>query len=350
MTEVEVAGRKIGSGHPCFIIAEAGVNHNGDVEMAKRLVDVAAEAGADAVKFQTFKAEQVVSAAAPKAEYQVETTGSAQSQLEMLQALELSREAHIELQAYCRERGVLFMSTPFDEGSADLLVELDVPVLKIPSGEVTSWPFLEYIARKGKPVIFSTGMSYLSEVEDAVRVLRQAGCDQMVLLHCVSNYPTDPADTNLRAMETMAAAFNVPVGYSDHTQGIEVPLAAVAMGASAIEKHFTLDRTLPGPDHRASLEPEELRAMVKGIRTVQIAFGNEKKAPAVSELPMRAIARRSLTALRNIPAGVPITQDMVGLRRPGTGIQPPDLPKVVGLVPVRPLDAGETLTWDHFHL
>ena len=345
MREVDVAGRNIGLGHPCFIIAEAGVNHNGDVEMAKRLVDVAAEAGADAVKFQTFKAEQVVSTTAPKAEYQVETTGSSQSQLEMLQALELSREAHVELQAYCRERGVLFMSTPFDEGSADLLAELNVPVLKIPSGEVTSWPFLEYVARKGKPVIFSTGMSYLSEVEDAVRVLRQAGCDQMVLLHCVSNYPTDPADTNLRAMETMATAFNVPVGYSDHTQGIEVPLAAVAMGASAIEKHFTLDRTLPGPDHRASLDPKELKTMVQGIRTVEKSLGHGRKEPAASEAGNREIIRRSVAVAHDVPEGAALRSDMLTLLRPAGGIPPAQLEEVPGRRPRRALRAGEILTW-----
>jgi len=345
MKEVEIAGRKIGPGHPCFIVAEAGVNHNGDVEMAKRLVDVAAEAGADAVKFQTFKAERVVSATAPKAEYQVETTGSSESQLEMLRPLELSREAHVQLQTCCQERGVLFMSTPFDEGSVDLLAELDVPVFKVPSGEVTSWPFLEYIARKGKPIIFSTGMSYLSEVDDAVRVIRNAGCDQMVLLHCVSNYPTDPADCNLRAMETMAAAFKVPVGYSDHTPGIEVPLAAVALGASVIEKHFTLDKNLPGPDHRASLEPNELAAMVRGIRTVEAALGHGRKEPAESEANTRQVARRSVAVAKDVPEGTLLRSDMLTLLRPAGGIPPAQFEEVVGHRLRRAVQAGEILAW-----
>ena len=345
MNEVEIAGRKVGPGNPCFIVAEAGVNHNGDVDLAKQLVDVAAEAGADAVKFQTFKAERVVSATATKAEYQLETTGSSESQLEMLRALELSPEAHIQLQAYCQDRGMIFMSTPFDEGSSDLLARLDVPVFKIPSGEVTSLPFLEYIARKGKPIIFSTGMSYLGEVDQAVRVIRSAGCQQLVLLHCVSNYPTDPGDANLRAMQTMGAAFKVPVGYSDHTPGIEVPLAAVAMGASVIEKHFTLDRSLPGPDHRASLEPDQLRAMVTGIRTVELALGDGIKAPAPSEANTRLVARRSVAAAVDISEGALLSRDMLTLLRPAGGIPPSQLDEVVGHRVRHSVMSGEVIHW-----
>lgn len=327
---IDIASRKVGLEQPCFIIAEAGVNHNGNVEMAKQLVDVAAEAGADAAKFQTFKAERVVSARAPKAKYQLETTGAGESQLEMVRRLELSPDAHCELSAYCRERGVLFMSTPFDEESVDLLDELRVPVFKIGSGEINNWPFLEYIARKGKPIILSTGMSYLSEVDEAVRVIRDVGCDQLVLLHCISNYPADPTDANLRAMQTMATALQVPVGYSDHTPGIEVALAAVALGACVIEKHFTLDKNLPGPDHRASLEPHELMALVHGIRIVEAALGHGYKRPAASEANTAAVARRSLVAARDIPAGAILTEEMVAIKRPGTGLPPTMYPYLIG--------------------
>lgn len=345
---IEIAGPKIGWGHPCFIIAEAGVNHNGDIELAKRLVDVAAKAGADAVKFQTFRAERVVSATAPKAEYQLQTTDVAESQLEMLRRLELSPEAHRELQTYCQERGVLFMSTPFDEKSADLLDELGVPVFKIGSGEITNWPFLGYVARKGKPIILSTGMSYLSEVDEAVRVIRDAGNDQndqLVLLHCVSNYPADPADANLRAMRTMATAFQVPVGYSDHTPGIEVALAAVALGACVIEKHFTLERNLPGPDHRASLEPHELQALVVGIRTIELALGNGAKQPARSEAGNRVIVRRSLAAAFDIPEGTVLSSDMLKALRPATGISPALVEHVVGGRIRRSLTSGQLIAW-----
>ena len=327
---IRIGNRAVGFGEPVFIIAEAGVNHNGDVELAKRLINVAAEAGADAVKLQTFKAERVVSATAPKAEYQLQTTDAVESQLDMLRRLELSLEAHRELQAYCQERGVLFMSTPFDEESADLLDELGVPVFKVGSGEITNWPFLEYVARKGKPIILSTGMSYLSEVDEAVRVIRDAGCDQLVLLHCVSNYPADPADANLRAMQTLAAAFGVPVGYSDHTLGIEVAIAAVALGACVIEKHFTLDRSLPGPDHRASLEPDELKSLVRGIRTVEAALGHGCKKPAASEANTAAVARRSLVAVQDIPAGTTLTEELIATKRPGTGLPPAMRPYLVG--------------------
>ena len=342
---VRIGPYLVGSGFRCFIIAEAGVNHNGDVELAKRMVDAAVEAGADAVKFQTFKAEGVASAAAPKAEYQLQTTGPAGSQLEMLRGLELSREAHIDLQARCQERGLLFMSTPFDEGGADLLAELGVPVFKVASGELTNWPLIERVASKGRPIILSTGMASLSEVDDAVRVIRNVGCDQLILLHCISNYPADPADANLRAMETMARAFQVPVGYSDHTPGVEVPLAAVALGANVIEKHFTMDRSLPGPDHRASLEPMELAAMVRGIRMVESALGNGRKEPAASEAGNRQSMRRSLAAAYDIPEGAVLKQEMLTSLRPASGIPPPLLESVVGRRLRRPLTAGEVITW-----
>lgn len=342
---VSISGHLIGPGCPCFIIAEAGVNHNGDLALARWLVDVAAEAGADAVKFQTFRAERLVSPTAPKAEYQRQTTDADESQLEMLRRLELSPAAHRELAAYCQQRGLIFLSTPFDEESADLLDGLGVPAFKIGSGEITNHPFLEYVARKGKPLILSTGMSYLSEVDEAVWVIRHAGCEQLVLLHCVSSYPARPADANLRAMQTMAAAFGVPVGYSDHTPGLEVALAAVALGACVIEKHFTLDRNLPGPDHRASLEPHELRALIAGIRTVEQALGDGIKRPVPAEADTRAVARRSLAARVDIPAGTVVQPAMLTALRPSSGIHPSLLKHVVGRRTRRPLTAGQFIDW-----
>jgi len=342
---VTTGSLSIGPNFPCFVIAEAGVNHNGDLELARRLVDVAAEAGADAVKFQTFRADRLVSPTAPKAAYQRQTTDAGESQLDMLRRLELSPAAHRELNDYCRQRGLIFLSTPFDEESADLLDELDVLAFKIGSGEVTNHPFLEYVARKGKPIILSTGMSYLSEVDEAVRVLRDAGCEQLILLHCVSSYPAAPADANLKAIQTLAAAFGVPVGYSDHTPGIEVALAAVALGACVIEKHFTLDRNLPGPDHRASLEPPELRALISGVRTVERALGDGIKRPVPAEADTRAVARRSLAARVDIPAGVIVEAGMLTALRPADGIPPGLIRRVIGRRTRRSLTAGQFIDW-----
>lgn len=346
MEPVRIGARLVGSGQPVFIVAEAGVNHNGNLDMAHSLVDAAAQAGADAVKFQTFKAERMVTPGAPKAEYQKQTTEAAESHYEMLQRLELSQEAHGDLMAYCQEKGILFMSTPFDEESVDLLDSLGVPAFKVGSGEITNWPFLEYVARKGKPIILSTGMSYLSEVDEAVRVIRRTGCDQLILLHCVSSYPADPVDVNLRAMQTMATAFQAPVGYSDHTLGIEIALAAVALGACVIEKHFTLNRNLPGPDHRASLEPGELQGLVAGIRTVEKALGYGEKAPALSEADNRLIVRRSLTAALDIPAGTMLAKQLVLARRPGAGLSPAFLPLILGRKLRRDLVANEFIRWE----
>ena len=342
---IDIAGRKVGSGQPCFIIAEAGVNHNGDPQLAKRLVDVAAEAGADAVKFQTFKAELVMSATASKAAYQLQITDPDESQIEMAKRFELPFEAFRDLQAYCHQRGVLFLSTPFDHESIDFLDSLDVPAFKVPSGEINNFLFLEHIARKGKPIILSTGMSYLSEVDEAVRVICNAGNGQLVLLHCVSNYPANPADANLRAMQTMATAFQVPVGYSDHTLGIEVALAAVALGACVIEKHFTLDRNLPGPDHKASLEPRELGALVKGIRTVQGALGDGRKVPVPSEENTRQVARRSLVLEQDVIEGELIEARMLSALRPSGGIPPNLIGLVVGRRAARAMKAGTMLSW-----
>lgn len=344
MKAIEILGREIGPGQPCFIIAEAGVNHNGSLEMARQLVDAAARAGADAVKFQTFKAEKVVSPQAPKAAYQLQTTGASESQLDMVKRLELPFDAFRELYVYCQDKGIRFMSTPFDEESVDFLAELNVAVFKIPSGEITNLPFLAHVARKGKPMIVSTGMSYLGEVEAAVRTIEETGNHDFVLLHCVSNYPADPADANLRAMQTMATAFSVPVGYSDHTLEAEVAIAAVALGACVIEKHFTLDRSLPGPDHRTSLEPDELSALVRGIRTVEMALGHGRKEPADSEANTATVARRSLVAARDIQAGTTLTEELIAIKRPGTGLPPAMRPYLIGRTARITIPAGTLLT------
>src|SRR5260221_498667 len=330
MTLIDIAGRQVGSGQPCFIIAEAGVTHSGKIELALRLIDAAATAGVDAVKFQSFKAEILATPAAQKAQYQLSGTDESESQRAMLKRLELSPGAHRELSDYARACGIIFLSTPFDEISADLLAEIGVPAFKISSGDVTNLPLLEHIARKGKPVILSTGMSDLNEVRAAVTALRAAGCEQLAVLHCVSNYPANAADVNLRAMQTMTTEFEVPVGYSDHTDGIEVALAAVALGACVIEKHFTLDRNLPGPDHKASLEPDELARMVESIRKVEAALGDGRKARADSEADTMQVARRSLTAARDIPAGTILTRGLIAIQRPGTGLSPALLPSLVG--------------------
>ncbi|HET6977572.1 MAG TPA: N-acetylneuraminate synthase [Pyrinomonadaceae bacterium] len=350
MQDVQIANKLIGPQQPVFVIAEAGVNHNGDLKLARDLIDVAVDAGADAVKFQTFRADLLATSEAPKAEYQLQTTGNAESQFEMLQRLELSSDAHRELQAYCRERGILFLSTPFDEESVDLLDALGVPAFKISSGDLTNSPLLEYIAGKGKPVILSTGMSELSELIEAVSVLNLGGCENPILLHCVSNYPAEPAESNLRAMQTMRAAFDLPVGFSDHTEGLDVSLAAVALGACVIEKHFTLDRTLPGPDHRASLEPAELRQLVQSIRRIESALGNGRKVPTASEVETAKVARRSLFASVDIPAGATLKREMVMMRRPGTGLSPAILSTLVGQHAVRDIAAGTVLEIDMFSL
>lgn len=342
---ISIGKRVIGPEAPVFIIAEAGVNHNGKLDMAKRLVEVAAEAGADAIKFQTFKAEKVVSLSAPKAAYQKDTTDPTESQLDMVRSLELSYEAFREIKDYCDQKGILFMSTPFDEDSADFLESLNVPVFKIPSGEITNHPLIEYIARKGKPIIMSTGMSYLSEVDKAVRLIQGVGNNQLVLLHCVSNYPANLIDVNLRAMQTLQIAFQVPVGYSDHTLGIEAALAAVALGACVIEKHFTLDKQLPGPDHKASLKPEELRAMVSGIRKVEQAMGDGRKVPARSEEDTRHVARRSLALKENVFEEEVIQAEMLTALRPADGIPPNLFSLVVGRKAAHPLKAGTILQW-----
>jgi N,N'-diacetyllegionaminate synthase len=344
--KIIIGQRKVGVGEPCFIIAEAGVNHNGSLKLACELIDVAVEAGADAVKFQTFKPEKVCSPLAPKATYQLQTTDAEESQLEMGKKLELPFEAFRELQSHCKSKGMLFLSTPFDYESADFLAELQMPAFKIPSGEITNLPFLEHVARKGRPLILSTGMSTLDEVRKAVETIRATGNQQLVLLQCVSNYPAQSSSVNLRAMHTLAEAFGVPVGYSDHTRGIEVAIAAVALGACVVEKHFTTNRDLSGPDHRASLEPDELASMVRSIRNVETALGDGNKRPALEEANTAAVARRSLVAARYIAAGTVLTEDLVAILRPGTGLPPAMRPQLVGRRTRHDIDAGTLLTLD----
>jgi N-acetylneuraminate synthase len=320
MISMRIGKHEIGEGLGCFILAEAGVNHNGSLAQACALVDAAVEAGADAVKFQTFTAEKLVLPDTPQAQYQRRASQGAESQLEMLKGLELSRKDHQALVEHCRKQGIPFLSTPFDEDSADFLESLGVEAFKIGSGDLTNVPLLEHVARKGRPMIVSTGMSTLGEVEAAVTAIETQGDPALVLLHCVSNYPAAPRDANLRAMATLRLAFGCPVGYSDHTMGIEVPLAAAALGACVIEKHFTLDRGLPGPDHQASMEPREFKRLVQGIRLVEAAMGDGRKRPVASEADVLAVARRSLVAAVAIPKGTALRTEMLALRRPGTGL------------------------------
>jgi N,N'-diacetyllegionaminate synthase len=307
-----------------LIIAEAGVNHNGDLAVAKQLIDVAADAGADLVKFQTFTADRLVTTAARKAEYQARSSGADESQHEMLRRLELTPEMHRILIAHCKLRGIGFFSTGFDSNSVDLLVEYGLDRLKIPSGEITNLPYLRHLGSLGLPVILSTGMSTLGEIEAALDVLAKAGTprNKVTVLHCNTEYPTPMADVNLRAMLAIRDALKVSVGYSDHTPGIEVAIAATALGAIVIEKHFTLDRSLPGPDHKASLEPTELGAMVRAIRNIEVALGDGVKRPMPSELKNRAVGRKSIVASRSIAAGEPYSADNLVIKRPGTGVSP----------------------------
>lgn len=345
---INVAGHSIGQDQPCFIIAEAGVNHNGNIDLAMRLVDAAADAGANAVKFQTFKTERVVSRQAPKAEYQQRTTSADESQFDMIKRLELSKSDHLCLIDHCRRRQILFLSTPFDEESADLLAALDVPAFKVPSGEITNLQLLAHIARKGRPMIVSTGMSSLREVDTAIDIIRGAGQTNILLLHCVSNYPAAAKDINLRAMSTMRLAFGVPVGYSDHTEGDEVPLAAVSLGASVLEKHFTLDRTLPGPDHQASIQPEGLKALVQRVRRVEAALGHGRKEPVPSEAETALVARKSLFSSCCIPAGSKVTENMITTLRPGTGLSPSYLKHLIGRIARVDIRESELLSLDMF--
>jgi N,N'-diacetyllegionaminate synthase len=328
-----------------LIIAEAGVNHNGDIELAKQLIDAAAESGADLVKFQTFNANRLVTRTAKKADYQNQATDSKESQHDMLRRLELPAEMHNELIAHCAARQIGFLSTGFDIESVDLLLRLGQNQFKIPSGEITNLPYLRHVGHLGKSVILSTGMATMGEIEAAIEVLEEAGTarSNITVLQCTTEYPTPMVDVNLRAMQSIRTAFGVAVGYSDHTSGIEVAIAAAALGATVIEKHFTLDRNLPGPDHKASLEPEELNTMVTAIRNIEIALGNGIKRPTLSEVRNRPVARKSLVACQIIKAGENFSAENITAKRPGTGISPMRWDEVVGQTSPRDFEVDELI-------
>ncbi|WP_333859919.1 N-acetylneuraminate synthase [Clostridium sp.] len=326
-----------------FIIAEAGVNHNGDIEIAKKMIDKALESGVDAIKFQTFISEKVVSKYAEKAEYQNQNTSKTESQLEMVKKLELSFDNFKELKKYCDFKRIEFLSTAFDFDSIDFLNSLGIRIWKIPSGEITNLPYLIKIAKTNKPVILSTGMSTIVEIEEAINILKANGCKDITLLHCTTEYPAPYEDVNLKAMDTLKKKFNVPVGYSDHTEGIEIPIAAVAMEASIIEKHFTLDRNMEGPDHKASLEPDELKAMVKYIRNIESAIGDGEKKPTESEMKNIPIARKSIIAKCRIKKGETFTKENITVKRPGNGISPMRWFDVIGKTSVRNFEEDELI-------
>jgi len=346
MSTMAIGDREIGAGHSVFVIAEAGVNHDGDRRRALDLVDAAVDSGSDAVKFQTFDPQEIATSTAPLAEYQQEGAAGT-SQGEMLAALRLDDDAFREIAEHCKTRGIVFLSTPFDEGSADLLEGLAVPAFKVGSGELTNLPFLENLARRGRPLLVSTGMATLDEVADAVEAIREAGNPPVALLHCVSSYPAPPEQANLQAMDTLREAFGLPVGFSDHSLGADVSLAAVARGAAILERHLTTDRSLPGPDHAASLEPDEFAELVGRVRTVELALGDGVKRPQPSELQVMEAARRSIVAVRQMEAGERVAPGAVAVKRPGGGLPPVRLKSVVGAKLARSIEAGELLTEAH---
>jgi N,N'-diacetyllegionaminate synthase len=328
-----------------FIIAEAGVNHNGSTELAKKLIDAASVAGADAVKFQTFKAEKLVSKNAAKAEYQKQTTDKTESQFDMIKKLELGEATHHELMSYCKSKNIMFLSTPFDHDSIELLNTLELEIFKIPSGEITNLPYLRHIGKLNKKVILSTGMADIGEIEDALDILINSGTkkENITVLHANTMYPTPMKDVNLKAMVTIGKTFDIAYGYSDHTLGIEVDIAAVAMGASCIEKHFTLDCTMEGPDHKASLEPDELKEMVKAIRNIELALGSSIKKPSKSEMPNIQVARKSIVANKPIKKGELLSEDKLAIKRPGNGINPMRWNEIIGTIATKDYQEDEMI-------
>lgn len=336
----------IGTNHSVYIIAEVGVNHNGDLDLAKRLVLKAVKAGVDAVKFQTFKTNKLVSKTTPKAKYQIKETKNNNSQFDMLKKFELSKKDHIKLIKFCNKNNIQFLSTPFDFNSVDLLEELNVPAFKIGSSDTNNLPLLEYIAKKSKPIILSTGMSKLNEVAEAVETIQKVIENKLILLHCVSNYPTKYNEVNLKAMDTLKKAFNIPVGFSDHTIGTEIPIAAVSRGADVIEKHFTLDKNMNGPDHSASLEPDELKEMVQKIRNVEKSLGDGIKKPVESEKENIKASRKSVVLTQDIKKGEKISEKHISIKRPGTGIPPKYYEIVNGFKVQKNISAGTTLKWN----
>lgn len=341
---VKIGSRSVGK-DTCYVVAESGVNHNGDTRMAFDMVESAAQAGVDAVKFQVFRTEELVSPTAPKAAYQVRTTGTTESQWQMLKSLELPPSCWRDLSVACREREVGFLATPFDRFSADVLAELDVAAFKISSGDLTHLPLIGHVARFGKPVILSTGLATIDEIAEAVEVVRDCGAP-LVLLHCVTAYPASPEECNLKAIAILRDTFGVPTGFSDHTAGVGTAPLAVAAGACMVEKHFTLDRRLPGPDHTASIDTAGLKELVSEIRRVERIMGNGEKRPVSSERENMAAARRSLVAAREMPAGTCLRESDLAARRPGTGIPPAHMNKVVGRKLKTSIGAGEAVTWE----
>lgn len=335
-----ISEKLIGENQPCFIIAEAGANHNCNLDMAKELIDVAVEAGVDAVKFQTYSAETLYSTKTPRFSHLDRDVW------QLIKEIELPREWQNELANYCKKKGIIFFSTPFDFQAVDELAELDVPLYKIASCELVDLSLLRYTAQKGKPIILSTGMANLGDIEDALKAIFEEGNTQVALLHCNTLYPTPPKAVNLKAMDTLAAAFQVPVGFSDHTPGITIPIAAVARGAKIIEKHFTLDRNLPGPDHSFALEPNELKNMVDAIRDVELALGNGRKERVPEEEEVYIKGRRSIIAACNITKGTVITNEMLTVKRPGYGIPPKYIDIIVGRRAKRDIDADDIITWN----
>ena len=350
---VDIGGRKIGHGQPCFIIAEAGVNHNGDMETAHQLIEHAVKAGVDAVKFQSYITEEIVTVKAPKAGYQVETTGGKESQVEMLKKLELSWEQQAELHRHCEDAGIMFLCTPYEEKSAGFLVDLGVKAFKIASTDLTNTPFLCHIAERGMPVILSTGMSYLGEIEEAVCALQDNGLfGNIALLHCTSEYPAPIKDANLRVIQTLEKAFKCPVGFSDHTKGIVAAPWAVAVGAAIIEKHFTLNRNMVGPDHRSSLQPDELAALVQAVKDIESALGDGIKKPSSKEIENKAKMQKSLVSKRKILVGQDISREDLACKRPANGLSPSWMNKIIGKKALRDIDSdcpikmGDIL-WDN---
>ena len=332
-----------------FIIAEIGVNHNGSVQMAKNLIIAAKNAGADAVKFQTFFADELVTRKAKKAKYQAENMGTDDSQYDMLKALELSRSELLEISLFCDQNDIEFLSTPFSESAADLLEEVGVKRYKVSSGDLTHLPFLKYIAQKNLPIILSTGMANISEIEEAVSVIKMTGNEQISVLHCVSNYPAAVEDCNLNAMKTMYSVLGLPIGWSDHTLGSAVSIASIAIGAEIIEKHITLDQTLEGPDHKASMEPDEFVRFVDDIRAVELAMGDGIKTPSPAEMETATVARRSLVLANNLSKGHQLSPDDIKIIRPGTGLSPKYYEAIIGLKLGSDLEIDTPLQWEHFH-
>lgn len=342
---LNIGNRSVGYNSPCFIIAEAGVNHNGDIKRAKKLVDMALYAGADAVKFQTFKSEKLVTGYAKMAKYQKDNIGAEDSQFNMLKKLELSYNQFEELKKYCENKGIIFMSTPFDIESADFLNSIGLEAFKISSGDLTNIPLLEHIAGFNKPIILSSGMAVLGEIEEAVMSLKNKGMSDIAVLHCTSNYPAALETVNLRAMNTIKDSFNVIGGYSDHTEGITIPIAAAALGANIIEKHFTLDKNMEGPDHKASLEPEELKNMIEGIRNVEISLGSGIKMFTESEINTMQVARKSIVACRDIKKGRIIGVEDLDYKRPGNGLSPKYYKELIGKKAAIDINKDEQITF-----